>query len=615
MEQISDIIKLWINIQSKQLFATSDQIKKIHQHSSIIKVLDGLKITESSRIIERSRGYYPFRIAVYYFKDLDDKLYKDNKINTFCFFQNKMIGNMDGAQSKPDTEFSPIIHIFEDNEDIRQVFFEDAYYQYHPFASRFRAIVDSSIWNYFLIKDADLKNIIRKIHKNYDAHYYDLFIAKEYADLNARVAQNSYLYINKSLNAKGNNDLQGHAADIAPFLFHSEQIITKKRKKEYEDFKKMGVDFKDYKWRILLVDDKIDKAYLQSSDDGNVSKDMIIKDRIEYLFGKRTCDRVFLNKDKKQRYGIKNAFATINKKSPKVVILCVDTIDKAKVALEHYQFDIILLDYLLDRDNPKDETQRRHYGYELLKDLNDAIGRDCSDLSPYLHYTSGDHYIVGPSHRYFFMFISAFTTAISERLRLSGWSRSEELWHIAEGACPTNTPELFCYNLQKMMIKRLIDSGIENLDSTKILKIMTEIYCREGGESSVRKRANEKYQSILSLLYHYNRILEDTELGKDIFTINESVLMTSYLKQHQELGGLLEHLMHLVHLTAFGTARQWSEMWEEYLFFKNQFDTLFSAKDKEKLIELKNEKVKVEQALQKLYCKIEEYILDLKKNN
>ena len=33
--------------------------------------------------------------------------------------------------------------------------------------------------------------------------------------------------------------------------------------------------------------------------------------------------------------------------------------------------------------------------------------------------------------------------------------------------------------------------------------------------------------------------------------------------------GVLEHLTQLVYLTAFGTVRQWPEMWEEYQYIKS----------------------------------------------
>ena len=84
------------------------------------------------------------------------------------------------------------------------------------------------------------------------------------------------------------------------------------------------------------------------------------------------------------------------------------------------EFDIILLDYLLKDD----------YGYSLLKAVEGKNSR----------------IIKGPHDELFFMFISAFTTAVSERLTFEGYSRNMN-WHIGEGACPTNTPELFKYRL------------------------------------------------------------------------------------------------------------------------------------------------------------------------
>lgn len=534
-------------------------------------------------------GAYPFRVAIY--DQNYTNMYEGDKIYAKLEPQKMFAQNWFGLKSEgkdPHISFTPIIHLI---PGLTMDDFENSNKRV-----RFFRITDSSIWNYFANGKENFESALKSIISNWDSKYYHLMIAQEFADLNARLVQESYLYTLPNPNESDSPD--GHGAAVSPFLFHSEQIITKKRKKEYEDFKKMGVDFKDYKWRILLVDDKIDKVYLRA-DEGNISKDIIIKDRIEHLFGEGTCECVFLKDDK-----IDNVFDSIqDNNKTKVVILCINTIDKAKLALKNYKFDFILLDYLLDRNDPSNKAEKRHYGYELLTDLDDIIDKDCSDLSSYLHYTDGKQYIVGPSRRYFFMFISAFTTAISERLRLEGFSRSEELWHIAEGACPTNTPELFCYNLQKMLIKRLKDSGIENLSPNKILDTVSYIYCREGGDDSTRKRANEKYQNILSLLYHYNRILEDVEIptdGKNSWATQGSVLMTKYfINNLKEYGGLLEHLTHLVHLTAFGTARQWPEMWEEYLFFKNQFDSVCEDSD----------------ARKELYRAMEKYIIDLKKIN
>ena len=48
--------------------------------------------------------------------------------------------------------------------------------------------------------------------------------------------------------------------------------------------------------------------------------------------------------------------------------------------------------------------------------------------------------------------------------------------------------------------------------------------------------------------------------------------MTNFIQNRINPGGMLEHLTQLVHITAFGTIRQWPEMWEEYIYFKAQFE-------------------------------------------
>lgn len=586
-----------------------------------IKKLEKLPDPDIKKCIEEDK-LYPFRIVIYYQGYITTY---DSSKHENTFSQELFI-----PQSNNDTceNFTPIIH------SIPGLTWED-FKGNKP--ARFFRITDSSIWNYFVTNEDDFARAVNNILSNWNNQYYELRVAQEFADLNARLTQQSYLYSNpddspqKSADnsAKSSTDdsaesstddsneninkdsakqpdaaskSNGHAAAVSPFLFHSEQDLASKRIEEYEKKLKDTVyDFTRYKWRVLLVDDKIGNNYLTPSEK-MVSKETIIENRIEKILWE-DCSCVCV--DNLEEYKSK---PILNKegKEPNMVILCVDSKEKAETALKNYKFDFILLDYLLDDHEDKNGKQiERHYGYELLTDLDkNGIGKDCADLTPYLHYDKGKRYIVGPDRRYFFMFISAFTTAISERLRLLGFSRSEELWHIAEGACPTNTPELFCYNLQKMMVKRIKDSGMEKLNPDKILELTEKIFRKATeGKESVRKRANENYSDVLGLLYHYNRILSDVEIPREeklIFSIRESVLMTSFMKDHENFGGLLEHLVHLVHLTAFGTARQWSEMWEEYLYFKNQFSGLFN---------------KDEEALSKLYNSIEDHILELKKIN
>ena len=242
----------------------------------------------------------------------------------------------------------------------------------------------------------------------------------------------------------------------------------------------------------------------------------------------------------------------IEESSP-FIIEYAETEQEARKALKAKKYDIVLLDYLL-----KDGTEN-HYGYELLEDISNHAKDDT--------YKCGK----GPNGKFYFMFISAYSSAVYERLLAEGLNQTEDYWQISIGACPTNTPQLFLYNLIKLMENRLEHSGIEKLSTRKIFELVEGIYHSQ--EGSVRKNANKKYQEVLSLQYHYRKMLADVDIpdGNSVFNTKGSVLITDFVKSNVNLGGMLEHLTQLIHLTAFGTIRQWPEMWEEYIYFKGQF--------------------------------------------
>ena len=252
-------------------------------------------------------------------------------------------------------------------------------------------------------------------------------------------------------------------------------------------------------------------------------------------------------------------------------------VEEAENALKRKKYDIILLDYLLNGENGK------QYGYKILNDIYHALK---GYKTNYHHNKEG--YKVGPHGRLFFMFISAYTSAVYERLLAEGLNLSEDYWHISLGACPTNTPQLFLYNLIKLMEKRLEDSKIDNLSVEGMMEVVKEIY---GSGGSVRKKASEHYHKIQSFQYYYRKLLKDYDISvgdKKLFETEESVLVTNFINHRINIGGLLEHLAQLVHLTGFGTIRQWPEMWEEYLYVKAQLEPLITNEDKKKTSEFNN---------------------------
>jgi len=556
---------------------------------------------------------------------------------------------------------------------------DDNQVKLHPLIPRYFQIIDSSIWNHYVpmvkFDESDkgfhalFSKAVDEIIENHRYGLYDVGVAKEFADVNARILQQSYL----------NGD---HATGVAPFIFHSETTIKELIDKEFKELKakiiKDGKKESDWPWRfrLLLIDDKaIEK------EDGLMKKNCklsIIMRLIKTTLGfpeENWIKYRLLEQDKEGK--LKGSGECIDNNT-KILIDCVQKYDDAVLALKDKKYDIILLDYLLDL-----KDVQRKYGYELLEEIkhsvivkeqferftfsyridylsseekakalkwlisedSDSDNTEYSELSVLIKKTikvddnentkeritkdNIDHLLtdiqseikktqfqIGPCGKLFFVFISAYSTAVNERLLAQGLNRSEKFWYINTGACPTNTPQLFTYNLLHSMNKRLNDSGILKLSGDRILELVAKIFRpndkKDDKKDSVRKRASLYYHNVLTLQYLYRRMLDDVEIPprcnfepEQIFNIKKSVLI-SYYNEHQHLSGLLEHLTNLVHIAAFGTIRQWDEMWEEYLYFKAQFKVLIS-KEKEE-----NQDDNIAGIFQKVCGYIESFILELK---
>lgn len=434
---------------------------------------------------------------------------------------------------------------------------------------RFARFMDSSIWNYYapiIIKDENIKDgstpgrydfsyfkyaILAIINNSFCktsegiTNLYEINVTKEYADINERIFMQSKLM-----------EISGHGKNVSPFLFHSERKVMneiERMKSPNNECDKNNIveEILNYKWRILLVDDHDINPMRIGEQSSNVAKLDIIEKAINDLFKNENVVTRNFGNDKAQIY-----------------IDSVSNLKDAQDALKSKKYEIILLDYLLD-DNGKGG---REYGYELLKGIWAKEENKAEDVK-YKDYIFD--YKKGPDNRFYFMFISAFTTAVSERILAEGWARSEEYWYIGEGACPVNTPYLFQYRLLHIMEKRMKEMGLSKIlginsnDFEKSYikeKIIDVIY---DDRTSIRQNANNRFNEVLSVLYNYKNLLVDTHNASNPFDSPESTLATDIVMKNAYIGGFLEHLTQLVYLTAFGTVRQWPEMWEEYQFLKS----------------------------------------------
>jgi len=559
-------------------------------------------------------------------------------------------------ESNKTTEKMPTIHLtyfncFQDNpEDIAEKYLLTG-------SRRYQKIMDSSIWNYYvpIFNSLETTNyqssfnvkllheVLLQIHNNYIRNLYDLSIAREYADLNARLLEQSYL--------------AGSHKVVSPFLFHSETEMLKKIA-GYENEKEHNASLstiRKYRWRFLLLDDKsIEKMRDANGIDQNVEicklqiiahnlrllgfeKDQIwfrvfdfkvVRDKskkerrkgrilndhgddqriIDYydadgnkiepfILTDRVKDGVFKTSGQnKSRFEPDKENVPDNPNNIQIVIDCVKHVDAAQYCLQKYKYEIVLLDYLLHKDK-FEGSGLQEYGYHLLEQLNIwHQGKKRRAKAKQQDEVLDNIYQPGPNGRFFFMFISAFTTAVHERMLEKGYGKTEpDLWFIGDGACPTNTPCLFAYQLLLLMRYRIKDLSLDNEGGfLTLIDLLKEIFVNADPRdklTDVRERAHNHFNHVLFMRDKYkkleNDLLEEDEkktmTGKEIMNMPSSFLIQSAFQYvHHFSGAFFEHLQHLIYLTAFGTIRQWTELWEEYVFIHKtllRYDDLTGGAD------------------------------------
>lgn len=469
--------------------------------------------------------------------------------------------------------------------------------------SRHISRMDSSIWHYYYSIEEHSKNpqkfsqIISEIEQNYFGgeknlsknkymfNRYKLSVSEEYEEFYTRLSMSSYIFCMNG----------GHSANVSPFLFHSESYM----KSQLEVASPQENILHSQDWRILLVDD-------HATTNMSCSKEIGVK-----------LNKLDIIKEDLRRIGFTIEDKRVKANNHYIEFDCVSSVDDAYKRLEKRN-DLILLDYKLAENIDKGRIE---YGYELLKKIKEnqegkykeETGREIQ-LEP------------GPNETFYFMFISAYTTAVQERLQMEGFYVSKDYWFIGRGACPTNTPYLFLYSLKRMMDIRydkltkhskqlFIDLGESDIkDKEKgLYASMTMFLTKLFEKDNERNNCVKGFNAFLNLRRVYDIIKNDVKYknkSTEIDNERSSPLILSLFKDEQYCSNSFwEHLQNLVYLTAFGTIRQWPEMWEDYTFIKGKLEKA-EKKILETSTEFENDKKIVKE--QKPSILIRNYILSLK---
>ncbi|MBI9030774.1 hypothetical protein JEZ13_02050 [bacterium] len=394
---------------------------------------------------------------------------------------------------------------------------------------------DSSIWNrYLYLNDGNFKtkfeNVLKDFTDYFDKDLYSAYVCQEFIEFQTRMMSNSYL------EKFGENS---HRSQVIPFKFHSEknmeEDITDQLKKQ----------IKNYKWRILIVDDYADICLKQDNYGNKLSRKwkiickLLNRDLTSKCRNKDclSCRYINMNDDEmsKEQKELTFRFYT-------PIAGCSETkcdkqgwskqenlVQESFKALKNIEitYDIILIDYLLGLN--EDSTER-----EFSSELINKIAQDYnSEENRYnnIHTPFGKAYLFP---------ISAFSNALLDDLREQGISHHSEKWELASGADPINSPKLFMYKFAKFLSVQINDSrrsDFKELSYDTIIRYYP-VFQKYSGDSlfiNLTESKKEQLPKILSdnlLRAHFLRLLrfnEYNENNNDEF-IEAKVLFNKVLK-------------------------------------------------------------------------------------
>jgi hypothetical protein len=367
--------------------------------------------------------------------------------------------------------------------------------------------LDSGIWNRYLSLDDIIQGKLRSVLEGYLpgellSKSLQTNVAKEFIEFNSRLLKQSYLHAHLA-----------HSSDISPYYFHSETEMAKKTDDLLENF----VDKKyNLKWRLLLIDDFCKKSltgYQEENDADNFSKTAVIKalmgeieERMKHLIKKKSENKPDLRNYYDREAEARFAFDIIG----------VDDLNAAQTKLKYAntKYDIILLDFLLGHRKLHNENlTSREYINELLEfidhaDKNDDHDDDRHDETEEIKKLRKEIIKNKCPLNYFWFFpITSFTTALFDKLREGGLLHHSRHWHLARGADPVNTPELFKYSLLKFMELQINEVDFEK--ETLVHHLQNGMTFSDQHE--VRDWAKSYYQIFISNFGKFHIIKQDRD--------------------------------------------------------------------------------------------------------
>jgi len=368
----------------------------------------------------------------------------------------------------------------------------------------------------------DTLNDIITYQKN---NLYNVYICNEHLEFQVRKAANSYFP----------NLQDGHHQKVTPYRFHSESVMKQKADKIAQSLTFGEHNDQNFQWGCIIIDDYFRKPLRVMADkevNGNQSapnkteiiKELLNRDKREFI--------VLLNEKDEDKGG--------------------NYVSLAEHWLKKYPYtDVVLLDYLLGRNEPNPEEQ---YGHKLIAKIMDPQG-DLLDQKPH------DKHWIFP--------ISVFDYSFQSHLRSMGYDQLAKYIEVSYGADPVNTPELFRYEFFSFIKTQFNELFV---DVEGLIKELVPPFELTGTNSQddYRSFLSEKFVLLSEKFASFNSYRRKSESSGG--TNNKGSLLAKslyhFFSGKQAIAGIIHHLQQLTYLIANRTNIDDEYIWKEYLLLR-----------------------------------------------
>ncbi len=374
---------------------------------------------------------------------------------------------------------------------------------------------------------------LKEVSRFYREGAYDTKVAHEFLELQLRLLLQSHLRVGST------------HSKVVPFAFYSDTILYSEALKELRYLE--GI-----KWRILIVDDQAEEAIERLETTCPSPENAIQSEGQPDAMSKRQFVQKHLEAIVQDANG-----TTREIQSDNFLWCCRSTLAEgfeAVVNQPEIHYDVIMLDYFFKGERSGRQNQSGFSddksGEQLIAEIVQQLRKKDTD----------SRQLLGPLNKLFFFSISAYGSALEEKLQHLAIPQNDRKWLFSQGGHPICTPYLFLFrffSLLRQQVEEVAEIDLSKAGSAPQSKLAILLKKLTSDGNFDPQKALDLFPSFVELGATFKRLSNFRK---------QSVFADSALNRYF-FGLTIEHwnrLQHLIYLLTYGTEQEYWEMREEW---------------------------------------------------